>query len=112
MSFANTSTMTKARPEIKRAVKKNKEREKTNMKLLSMTLTGSSSNEQLQDYMEFIVNIRELDVLSLSRSLVNRHPMNIFCGLWFNIKCEAELEENFITFYEPNGVSLIERFYD
>lgn len=66
MSFFNTNVMNKVRLEINRAVKKNKEREKTNtyyMKMLSMSLAGSSAqSEQNQDYMDFIMDIREHDV--------------------------------------------------
>ena len=92
LSFANTNLMTKVRLEINRAVKKNKEREKTNtvyMKLLSMTLTGSSSTDQLQDYMEFIMDIREHDVPYHVRVSID---LEIFCGLWYKIKCRGGSE--------------------
>lgn len=97
MSFINTNTMTKVRLEINRAVKKNKEREKTNtvyMKMLSMTLAGSSKSEQTQDYMEFIMDIREHDVPYHVRVSID---LEIFCGLWYNIKCRSGSELPLIT---------------
>lgn len=92
MSFINTNMMMKVRLEINRAVKKNKEREKTNtvyMKLLAMTLAGSSNSEQHQDYMEFIMDIREHDVPYHVRVSID---LDIFCGLWYNIKCRSGSE--------------------
>ena len=92
MSFPNTNVMTKVRLEINRAVKKNKEREKTNtfyMKLLSTSLAGGSNSDQNQDYMDFIMDIREHDVPYHVRVSID---LEIFCGLWYNIKCRGGSE--------------------
>lgn len=97
LSFPNTNTMMKVRLEINRAVKKNKEREKTNtfyMKLLSTTLVGSTSGDQNQDYMDFIMDVREHDVPYHVRVSID---LNVFCGLWYNIKCRGGHELPVIT---------------
>ncbi|CRK94685.1 CLUMA_CG008185, isoform A [Clunio marinus] len=97
MSFTNTNMMNKVRLEINRVVKKNKEREKTNtfyMKLLSTTLAGSSNNEQNPDFMDFIMDIREHDVPYHVRVSID---LQIFCGLWYNIKCLGSTERPLIT---------------
>lgn len=92
MYFANTNVMMKVRLEINRAVKKNKEREKSNtfyMKLLSTTLAGTSKGDQNQDYMDFIMDIREHDVPYHVRVSID---LSIFCGLWYSIKCRGGSE--------------------
>lgn len=97
MSFYNTTVMNKVRIEINRSVKKNKEREKTNtfyMKMLSMSLAGSSVTEQNQDYLDFIMDIREHDVPYHVRVSID---LKIFCGLWYNIKCRGGSELPIIT---------------
>lgn len=97
ISFANTNTMMKVRMEINRAVKKNKDREKTNtfyMKLLSTTLAGASKGDQNHDYMDFIMDIREHDVPYHVRVSID---LQIFCGLWYNIKCRGGPELPLIT---------------
>lgn len=89
LSFINVNTMMKVRQEINRAVKKNKEREKTNtfyMKLLSTTLAGSTGGDVNQDYIDFILDIREHDVPYHVRVSID---LNVFCGLWYNIKCRG-----------------------
>lgn len=97
MSFHNTNMMTKVRLEINRTVRKNKERAKTNtfyMKLLSTSLAGPSKVDQSQDYMDFIVDIREHDVPYHVRVSID---LEIFCGLWYNIRCRGGPERPFIT---------------
>lgn len=86
MSFLNTNMMNKTRLEINRAVKKNKDREKTNtfyMKLLTATLAGSSEDNQNLDYMDFLLDMREHDVPYHVRVSID---LQIFCGLWYNVK--------------------------
>lgn len=92
MSFLNTNTMNKTRLEINRAVKKNKEREKTNtfyMKLLTATLAGSSEDNQNLDYMDFLMDLREHDVPYHVRVSID---LQIFCGLWYNVKMMGQNE--------------------
>lgn len=92
MSFYNTTVMNKIRLEINRAVKKNKEREKSNtfyMKMLSMSITGNASNETNQDFMDYIMDIREHDVPYHVRVSID---LKVFCGLWYNIKCKGGTE--------------------
>jgi DNA polymerase epsilon subunit 1 len=92
ISFANINAMNKVRLEVNRSVKKNKEREKTNtfyMKLLSATLAGSSNIDQNLDYMDFILDIREHDVPYHVRVSID---LQIFCGLWYNIRCKGGSE--------------------
>jgi DNA polymerase epsilon subunit 1 len=97
LTFTNTTIMNKVRLEISRAVKKNKEREKTNtyyIKMLSESLTGSAITDQNQDFMDFITDIREHDVPYHVRVSID---LKIFCGLWYNIKCRGESELPVIT---------------
>jgi len=97
MSFYNTTVMNKIRLEINRSVKKNKEREKTNtfyMKMLSMSLTGNASSESNQDFLDFIMDIREHDVPYHVRVSID---LKIFCGLWYNIRCKGGAELPAIT---------------
>jgi DNA polymerase epsilon subunit 1 len=92
MSFLNTNMMNKTRLEINRAVKKNKEREKTNtfyMKLLTATLAGSSEDNQNLDYMDFLMDLREHDVPYHVRVSID---LQIFCGLWYNVKMMGQNE--------------------
>ena len=97
MSFPNTNVMTKVRLEVNRAVRKNKEREKSNtfyMKLLSATLAGSSNIDQNLDYLDFIMDIREHDVPYHVRVSID---LQIFCGLWYNTRCKGGSELPVIT---------------
>lgn len=97
LSFYNTTVMNKIRVEINRSVKKNKEREKTNtfyMKMLSMSLAGSSNGENNQDFMDYIMDIREHDVPYHVRVSID---LKVFCGLWYNIKCRGGSELPLIT---------------
>ncbi|XP_037953438.1 DNA polymerase epsilon catalytic subunit 1 [Teleopsis dalmanni] len=92
LSFLNQTAMTKVRRELMSAVRKNIEREKSNtyyMQMLASSLTGANkgnSNESKKqlDYMNYIVDIREHDVPYHVRVSID---MNIFCGLFYNIRC-------------------------
>ena len=92
LSFINTSNMMKVRREIMQAVKRSKEREKSNthyMKMLAVSLVsnpneGGEGSLLNQDYMDCIFDIREHDVPFHVRVSID---LQIFCGLWYNIRC-------------------------
>lgn len=87
--FPNSTAMNKVRREIMAAVRKNREREKTNtnyIKLLSSSLAHSSSTVTTKsaDYFDYIVDIREYDVPFHVRVSID---LKLNCGLWYDIRC-------------------------
>ncbi|XP_011332677.2 DNA polymerase epsilon catalytic subunit A isoform X4 [Ooceraea biroi] len=88
LSFANTVDLTKVKRDIMRAVKVNKEREKSNTyytDMLATTLQPSEqdSSKQTLDHMDNVLDIREHDVPHHVRVSIDA---GIFCGTWYSVK--------------------------
>ncbi|CAO1425761.1 unnamed protein product [Diamesa tonsa] len=101
LQFANNNSLQKVKREINLAVKKNREREKNNtfyMKMLSSSLGPSKADgggfSLNQDYMDQILDIREHDVPYHVRVSID---LQVFCGLWYNIRCRSGTELPVIT---------------
>lgn len=104
--FPNYNAMIKVRREIMAAVRKTREREKSNtnyMKMLSNALinaseicASSSSSSYLRntEQIENIIDIREYDVPYHVRVSID---LKINCGLWYNIRCRSVNELPIIT---------------
>lgn len=93
MTFANNTAMIKVRRELLAAVRKNREREKTNtnyIKMLSNSLQQASIQQdhgmRTADYLDSIVDVREYDVPYHVRVSID---LKINCGLWYNIRCKG-----------------------
>ena len=94
--FHNNNAMIKVRREIMAAVKKNKEREKTNthyMQMLSNSLAmasegsgNSAAAQKSADYFDSIMDMREYDVPFHVRVSID---LKINCGLWYNVRCKG-----------------------
>ncbi|XP_030369181.1 DNA polymerase epsilon catalytic subunit A [Scaptodrosophila lebanonensis] len=102
LSFLNQTAMTKVRRELMSAVRRNKEREKSNtyyMQMLASSLAQSSNSEdgggkRQLDYMDCIMDIREHDVPYHVRVSID---LRIFCGQWYNIRCRSGDEMPLVT---------------
>lgn len=104
LTFANTSHMSKVKKDLSAAVRKNKERDKSNtiyMQMLSSALAVSSETEgkssavvQSSDFYESIMDMREHDVPYHVRVSID---LNIFCGLWYTMRGRGEDEPPIIT---------------
>ncbi|XP_062555151.1 DNA polymerase epsilon catalytic subunit 1 [Armigeres subalbatus] len=103
LTFANTSHMNKVKKDLSAAVRKNKERDKTNtiyMQMLSSALTvssesaGNSSAVQNTDFYESIMDMREHDVPYHVRVSID---LNIFCGLWYTMRGRGDDEPPIVT---------------
>lgn len=100
--FPNTNAMNKVRRELLSAVRKNREREKTNtnyMKMLASSLAQASNSydgmQKTADYLDAIADIREYDVPYHVRVSID---LKINCGLWYNVRCRpGGLEAPIIT---------------
>lgn len=100
--FANSTALMKVRKDIHFAVKRNKDREKSNtyyMQMLATSLVSSSkvsdeASTMNQDYMDCILDIREHDLPYHVRVSID---LQIYCGCWYNIKCRGATEIPQIT---------------
>lgn len=89
LSFPNSTSLNKVRREIMSAVRKNREREKSNtdyIKLLSSSLAHSSAMTvgKSTDHLDNIVDLREYDVPLHVRVSID---LKINCGLWYDVRC-------------------------
>lgn len=100
LSFPNMNALSKVRKEIMAAVRKNREREKSNtnyIKLLSSSLAHSSTAvvTKSAEYLDHIIDVREYDVPFHVRVSID---LKINCGLWYDIRCRpGGLEMPLIT---------------
>ncbi|XP_055613279.1 DNA polymerase epsilon catalytic subunit 1 [Uranotaenia lowii] len=101
LTFANTTHMTKVKRDLAAAVRKNKERDKANtyyMQMLSNSLAvaseGGAGSNQNQDFYDSIMDMREHDVPYHVRVSID---LNIFCGLWYTMRCRGGDETPLIT---------------
>lgn len=101
LSFANNTVMMKVRRELLAAVRRNREREKSNtnyIKMLSSSLVQASEQrdhgQRMADHMDNIADIREYDVPYHVRVSID---LKINCGLWYNVRCKGGIEAPIIT---------------
>lgn len=99
--FPNNNAMIKVRRELLSAVRKNREREKTNtnyIKMLSNSLVQASDQRDLfqraADHLDNIIDVREYDVPYHVRVSID---LKINCGLWYNVRCKGGIEAPIIT---------------
>ncbi|CAG9856188.1 unnamed protein product [Phyllotreta striolata] len=100
LSFMNQTDLMKVRKDILKVVRKNKQKDSNDTfytEMLTSTLTNHQEYQHSNkntDQMENIQDIREYDVPHHVRVSID---LKIFCGCWYNIKCNKQNEPPTIT---------------